>query len=65
MEQSEDGQETHAIATRELLFMQLLVLLRRSSLVEGLEDNERAPEPSDGLAGRSFCRGCLLGNAGG
>ena len=29
MEQSEDGQETHAIATRELLFM--LVPLRRSS----------------------------------
>ena len=40
MEQSEDGQETHAIATRELLFMQLLVLLRRSSLVEGLENND-------------------------
>ncbi len=39
MEKSEDGRETHAIATRELLFMQLLVLLRRSSLVEGLEDN--------------------------
>ena len=40
MEQSEDGQETHAIATRELLFMQLLVLLRRSSPVEGLENND-------------------------
>ncbi len=40
LEQSEDGQETHAIATRELLFMQLLVLLRRSSLVEGLANND-------------------------
>lgn len=40
LEQSEDGQAMHAIATRELLFMQLLVLLRRSSLVEGLENND-------------------------
>lgn len=38
--QSEGGQETYAIASRELLFMQLLVLLRRSSLVEGLENND-------------------------
>ena len=40
LEQSERGQETYAIASRELLFMQLLVLLRRSSLVEGLENND-------------------------
>ena len=40
LEQSEGGQETYAIASRELLFMQLLVLLRRSSLVEGLENND-------------------------
>jgi len=40
MEQSEDNTETHALATRELMFMQLLVLLRRSSLVEGLENND-------------------------
>jgi AraC family L-rhamnose operon regulatory protein RhaS len=34
MEKVKTGTETHAIATREMLFMQLLVLLRRSSLVE-------------------------------
>lgn len=42
MEQSEDGQETHAIATRELLFMQLLVLLRRSSWWKGWKITTRA-----------------------
>jgi AraC family L-rhamnose operon regulatory protein RhaS len=41
MEQSQDGQEMHALATREMLFMQLLVALRRSNLVEG-----RATKPA-------------------
>ena len=39
MEQAEDGPETHTIACRELLFMQLLVSLRQSSLVEGASNN--------------------------
>ncbi len=39
MEQAEDGPETHTIASRELLFMQLLVSLRQSSLVEGASNN--------------------------
>ena len=40
MEQAEESTETHALATREMLFMQLLVLLRRGSLVEGAENND-------------------------
>ena len=39
MEQAEDGPETHTIASRELLFMQLLVSLRQSSLMEGSSNN--------------------------
>ena len=42
MEQSEDGQETHAIATRELLFMQLLVLLRAAAWWKGWKITTRA-----------------------
>jgi AraC family L-rhamnose operon regulatory protein RhaS len=40
MERAEAGAETHAIASRELLFMQLLVLLRRSSLMEKAGNND-------------------------
>lgn len=39
MELAEDGPEPHTIACRELLFMQLLVSLRQSSLVEGASNN--------------------------
>lgn len=39
MEQAEDGPEVHTIAGRELLFMQLLVSLRQSSLIEGASNN--------------------------
>lgn len=39
MEQAEDGPETHRVASRELLFMQLLVALSQSSLVEGASNN--------------------------
>ncbi|RAY28904.1 HTH-type transcriptional activator RhaS [Enterobacter kobei] len=41
MEQSQDGQEMHALATREMLFMQLLVALRRSNPVEGESSEAR------------------------
>lgn len=65
MEPRDEGQETHVIATRELLFMQLLVLLRRSSMMAGLENNDaRLTQLMARLEG-PFRRGCLLGNAGG
>ena len=34
------GDDPHAVANREIVFMQLLVLLRRSSLAEGAADND-------------------------
>ncbi len=43
MEQMEEvgaDADMHAIASREILFMQLLVHLRKSSLAEGASDNE-------------------------
>lgn len=39
IELAEDGPETHTIANRELLFMQLLVSLRHSSFMEGASNN--------------------------
>jgi len=39
IEQAEDGPETQTIASRELLFMQLLVSLRQSCLVGGASNN--------------------------
>lgn len=35
-----DSGETHAVANREILFMQLLVLLRKGSMVEGATNSE-------------------------
>ncbi|HHD7473820.1 TPA: HTH-type transcriptional activator RhaS [Klebsiella oxytoca] len=40
MEQADDGPEHHTIANRELLFMQLLVLLHRTSLSEVAINND-------------------------
>ncbi|MFT7865625.1 AraC family transcriptional regulator, partial [Salmonella enterica subsp. enterica serovar Enteritidis] len=40
MEMMDAGGDTHAIASYELLFMQLLVLLRRSSLMEKAGNND-------------------------
>ncbi|EAX2401194.1 HTH-type transcriptional activator RhaS [Salmonella enterica] len=40
MERAGDGMDAPAVANREILFMQLLVLLRRSSLMEGATDND-------------------------
>ncbi|UYU33758.1 HTH-type transcriptional activator RhaS [Siccibacter colletis] len=34
------GDDPHAVANREIVFMQLLVLLRKSSLAEGAADND-------------------------
>jgi len=34
------GDDPHAVANREIVFMQLLVLLRKSSLAEGTADND-------------------------
>jgi len=40
MEQSAEEESTAALASREILFMQLLVLLRKSSLEEGAVNND-------------------------
>lgn len=40
MERAGDGMDAPAVANREILFMQLLVLLRRSSLMEGATNND-------------------------
>lgn len=40
MEPPEGGLDMHAVASREILFMQLLVLLRKSSLEENSRDND-------------------------
>ncbi|MGY5959118.1 HTH-type transcriptional activator RhaS [Kosakonia sp. BK9b] len=40
MEASDSEMDTHGIANREILFMQLLVLLRKSSLQEGAVNND-------------------------
>ena len=39
MEQDGDESDLPGVANREILFMQLLVLLRKSSLMEGAENN--------------------------
>ncbi|WP_297200845.1 HTH-type transcriptional activator RhaS [uncultured Pluralibacter sp.] len=40
METQDDGEEAYAVADRELLFMQLLVLLRRGSMVEAAASSD-------------------------
>lgn len=40
MEQDGDESDLPGVANREILFMQLLVLLRKSSLMEGAENND-------------------------
>ena len=40
MEGMEEQADAHTLANREILFMQLLVLLRKSSLEEGAENND-------------------------
>ncbi|KXA02806.1 transcriptional activator RhaS [Citrobacter koseri] len=40
MENAGDEMDTPAVANREILFMQLLVLLRKSSLMEGAANND-------------------------
>lgn len=57
--------DTHAVASREILFMQLLVLLRKSSLAEEATNNDARLNQLLALARRPFCAGDLLGGGGG
>ncbi len=46
-----------AVANREILFnMQLLVLLRRGSLMEGATNNDAKLQPTDGMARKAILR---------
>ena len=56
--------DTHAVASREILFMQLLVLLRKSSLAEEATNNDARLNQLL-AARRPFCAGDLLGGGGG
>ncbi len=53
-----------AVANRAFLFMQLPVLLRRSSLMEGATTTTAKLNQPDGMAGRPFLRrrGLLRGS---
>ena len=53
--------DTHAVASREILFMQLLVLLRKKQPCGRGHQQRCAAESAVGLARRPFCAGDLLG----